>query len=568
MLVDGRTIPTDSRIEADLCIIGGGAAGIALAREFIGQPKRVVVLESGDLDADARTQALAQGEVVGLPYFPLDTARLRSLGGTTNHWGGFCRPMQSDDLESKPWIPNSGWPISIGELEPYYERARIVCGIRSGEWALERWLTKDRFRPLPLAGDRVATRIAQIVPRRARSFRAAYRAELKAAPNVIVQCGANVTEIETNAAGSLATLVRVATLAGSRYSVAARQIVLAAGGIENPRILLASSRQWPRGLGNGHDLVGRFFLEHPRFIGGFLAPSDPNLSVGLYRNHRAGNSLLLGYLALTRETRRTEGLVHVQISLIPQLVGSFERVRHSGDIGDVRRLVAAVRGRRDRDQFGRHLANVVADLTTWQSVAIPGAPLPVPFPEVVGKLMKSTPLEAQALIPDLLGDIVAAGYAKKIRAPFEKVGLRTRIDPVPNADSRVTLGPDRDELGVPRVRLDWRLSAMDHHSVRRSLEILGAEIGRADLGRVQITLDEDPGVWPVDLAGGWHHMGTTRMSDDPRRGVVDRDGRVHGIQNLFVAGSSVFPTAGSGTPTLTIVALALRLAERLKGLLA
>jgi choline dehydrogenase-like flavoprotein len=181
--------------------------------------------------------------------------------------------------------------------------------------------------------------------------------------------------------------------------------------------------------------------------------------------------------------------------------------------------------------------------------------------------MRSTPAEAQALIPDLMGDIVGGVIVKTHGAPMEQIMIRTRIDPAPNPDSRVTLGTDRDELGMPRARLDWRLTNLDRMSVRRTLEILGAEVGRAGLGRLRVTLDAT-GPWPEDLAGGWHHMGTTRMSDDPKRGVVVRNGRVHGMGNLFVAGSSVFPTAGSGTPTLTLVALALRLAEHLKGRLA
>jgi choline dehydrogenase-like flavoprotein len=566
VIADGRKVPNGSQLDADLCIIGAGAAGITLARQFVGRSTQVIVLESGGTEFDARTQALAQGECVGLPYFPLEASRLRRLGGTTNHWGGVCRPMEPQDFEPKAWVPHSGWPIGLAQIRPYYERARIICGVASPDWELGSWLGKDRLRPLPLAGKRITTRIAQVVPRKARSFAIVYRPDLEAARNVTVHCESNVTEIRTNDAGSLATRVEVATLAGTRFSVAARRFVLAAGGMENPRLLLLSNRQWPAGLGNGHDLVGRFFMEHPRFVGGLLVPTDPNLSVGLYDHHRVAGATLLGYLSIARETQQSERLLEVQMHLRPTMVDSFEHALASGDLDEVRELVTIVRRRRGLDDFGRHLANVVADLTTWQSFAVPGAPLPVPFPEVVGELMRSTPLEAQALIPDLLGDIVAGGYAKIHGAPIGSVRLRTRIEPVPNPDSRVTLGTERDELGQPRVSLDWRLTTSEHHSVRRSLEILGAELGRVGLGRIRIILDDDDRVWPDDLAGGWHHMGTTRMSDDPARGVVDRDGRVHGIHNLFVAGSSVFPTAGSATPTMTIVALALRLADHLKGL--
>ena len=567
MIGDGRTVPRGSRLEADLCVIGAGAAGITIAREFIGRGTSVIVLESGTEAFDADTQVLAGGENVGLPYFPIESTRLRWLGGSTNHWGGVCRPMQPEDFEATRGVPLSGWPIAYEEVRAYYEQARRICGVPTGEWSVASWGRKGRSRPLPL-GERIVTRIAQIVPHRARSFRVAHQAGLGAARNVTVLCRSNVTEIETNAAGNLVTRVRARTLDGNHFSVAARHTVLAVGGLENPRILLASNRQWPRGLGNAHDLVGRFFMEHPRFVGGLLMPSDPRLPVGFYDHHDVGRSRMVGYLSIARKVRAAEGLVDVQIGLHATYPPSFERLQGSDRVADLKRLVALARGHGDHDGFGRHLAQVVADLTTWQSVALPGAPLPVPFPELVGTLMRSTPAEAQALVPDVLGDLVGRAYARVLGAPVDHVQLRTRIDPVPNPDSRVTLGERRDALGLPELRLDWRLTALDRHSVRRSLEILGAELGRAGLGRVRILLDEEGREWPEDLAGGWHHMGTTRMADDPRHGVVDRLGRVHGIPNLMVAGSSVFPTAGSGTPTMTIVALALRLADHLKGVMA
>lgn len=143
--------------------------------------------------------------------------------------------------------------------------------------------------------------------------------------------------------------------------------------------------------------------------------------------------------------------------------------------------------------------------------------------------------------------------------------MTTRIEPAPNPDSRVVLVGDRDELGLQRVALDWRLSEADKRNVRQTLELFGAEIGRAGIGRPKILYEEDDSGWPEDLGGGEHLMGTTRMSDDPKQGVVDRHCRVHGMANLFVAGSSVFPTAGGATPTLMIVALAIRLADHLKG---
>jgi choline dehydrogenase-like flavoprotein len=563
VFVDARSIADGTVLEADLCIIGAGAAGIALTRELIGTPIRVAVLESGDTTFDEATQELYAGPVVGLPYFPLDTARLRYFGGTTNHWGGVCRPFEAEDFEAKDWVPLSGWPIGKADLDPFYERARLVSQVNSGDWDLDDWLERDTDEPLPIPPDRVVTRVAQVVKKAARSFGTAYRNELERAANVTVYLRANATEIETDEPGTTATRVRVATLAGSGFSVAARRFVVAVGGIENPRLLLASNSRFPSGLGNGNDLVGRFFLEHPRFLGGMVMPADSHIPVDFYDDHHVVGTELEGYLSISRDILRSERLVDVQIRVTPTFVAPFVKSLDSDDVASLKTLIQATRGG-TIDDFGRHLSNVVGDLLTWEQFAIPGSPIPVPYPEVVGRLMRSTPVEAQALIPDLLGDVAAASYAELYDAPVDSLALTPRIESAPDRDSRVSLTTERDPLGVPRAQLDWQLSELDRHSARRALEIVAAEFGRAGLGRVQITFDENTRDWPADLAGGWHHMGTTRMSDSPRTGVVDRDCRVHGFANLYVAGSSVFPTPGSGTPTLTIVALALRLADHLR----
>jgi choline dehydrogenase-like flavoprotein len=190
--------------------------------------------------------------------------------------------------------------------------------------------------------------------------------------------------------------------------------------------------------------------------------------------------------------------------------------------------------------------------------------LPVPKPEVISLIMRSPPEERERVIVDYLGSIGLFAYDQTLGTiPVDHVDVTTRIEPVPNPDSRVTLSGELDLLEQPRAQLDWQLHPLDKYSVTRTLEIMGAALGRAGLGRLQI-INDDNTTWPEDIRGGWHHMGTTRMSDDPKRGVVDKHCQVHGLSNLFIAGSSVFPTAGSGTPTMTLVSLALRLADYIK----
>ncbi|MEO8422491.1 MAG: GMC family oxidoreductase [Actinomycetota bacterium] len=557
-------MPSESTVDTDLCIIGAGAAGITLAREFIGSSVRVALLESGGEGFDSQTQSLYEGPVTGLPYFPLDTPRLRYFGGTTNHWAGVCRPFDNADFESREWVPFSGWPITVTDLDAYYPRAQEVVQLTSDQWDTAGWVGRDRYAPLPLLGDRVLTRVDQIVPPDKRRFSDLYGDELKAATNVTVYLEANVTEVQIDEVGTAATGVSVATLTGNRFAVSARVIVLAVGGIDNARLLLASNSWFPNGIGNQNDLVGRFFLEHPRFVAGVVAPTDPNLSIAFYQEHIVDGTIIQPRLAISRETQEAEGLADVQIRIDPVHDAALERAANSADVEHLKALRDALQGKGAGD-IGQDISNVVSDLMTWHRFTVPGAPIPIPYPDVMGTVMRATPREKQSLIPGLLGDIAGFLYTRvEGNLPLDSLLLTARFEPAPNPESRVTLVRELDEVGMPRAELDWQLSASDRHAVRRSMEIVGAEFGSAGLGRVRILFEEEGSEWPADLAGGFHHMGTTRMSDDPKQGVVDRDCRVHGMSNLYVAGSSVFTTGGSSNPTMLIVALALRLADRLR----
>jgi choline dehydrogenase-like flavoprotein len=299
-----------------------------------------------------------------------------------------------------------------------------------------------------------------------------------------------------------------------------------------------------------------------------IIPANRHLEVGLYETHSLAKTRLLGYLGLTEETIRKEKLVDIQVRMAPVYSEAYRESHKAPEIASLQYLVQKLRRRELPDDFATHVSNVVDDLLTAQKAFLPAAPLPIPKPQALRRLLAADAAERERLLPELFGDIAfVANEQIFTNTPLDHVKLSTRIDPVPNPDSRITLGSDRDPLGLPKIVFHWQLSPLDKQSVRRTLEILGAELGRAGLGRLQITLDDDDTTWPKDTRGGWHHMGTTRMSDDPKRGVVDRNLKVHSISNLFIAGSSVFPTAGSGTPTMMLVSLALRLADHIKGLM-
>jgi choline dehydrogenase-like flavoprotein len=466
MFLDFRSADDGLSIDTDLCIIGAGAAGITLAREFAGSFIDVCLLESGGFEAEPQIQSLYEGEITGLDY-SLDGSRLRFFGGTTNHWSGRCGPLKAIDFEVRDGIPLSGWPIGLGDLEAYYKRAQPICELGPYVYDDRGWEVAGIQRP-PFDAAILETQFWQNSP--PTRFGSIYREELKAAGNIRVLLHANAVNFRTDATGSAVDHIDIRDLGGKSGRVKAKLFVLACGGIENPRLLLASNHESPRGLGNSSDRVGRCFMEHPHvFVGEMFA--DP--SNGEYDFVEA------------LKWRRSEGTV-------------FEPGFYMNE---------------DRQKEHRILNGCL----TFYDGGTPIGP-------------DQNVLSAQVVV---------------------------QAEQEPSLESRVTLSSERDALGMPRPRLDWRLGELDLRSVEALTEAFGAEIARLKLGRLKL-FDE----WRA--AVGSHHMGTTRMSDDPQTGVVNRDCRLHDVANLYVAGSSVFSTSGFVNPTLTIVALAVRLADHLK----
>jgi choline dehydrogenase-like flavoprotein len=509
--------------------VGAGAAGITLAHELSGTSSKVLLVESGGFELDPRTQSLYAGQNVGAPYFLLDACRLRFFGGTTNHWAGLCGKLSAIDLAERPWIKASGWPFGLAELEPYYERARPLLAIENHPSELSFWEdphTRPRFR---LRDVRQQVNIFSPPVR----FGQEYRKTILDSRNVTLMTNANVLELEAAGSGSAVARAKLACLEGPRFSVTARQYVLATGGVENARLLLLSNRHHPAGLGNAHDLVGRYFAEHPMPTVGELLPSDPFLPTQLYSNPRIDGLFGQVVLTLDEEVQRQEKLAHCSYILLPEteeLKPLYEETLEARE-----RFQEAIERLPPQD-FEDHLEAILRDidglLATWKRR------------EESGRSLRRV----------------------------KRFTVLCRPEQLPNPESRVTLSQERDALGKHRVQLDWRLLPEDKRSARLSLQTLAHRVGEAGLGRVKVRLDEDYGSWspPRDQIpwngppGSNHHMGTTRMHTDPRRGVVDENCRVHGVENLYVAGSSVFPTGGHVPPTLTIVALAVRLADHLK----
>jgi choline dehydrogenase-like flavoprotein len=490
-LIDARRLPAGHSVSADVCVIGGGPAGIVVARGVARRGLRVVLLESGGLEPEPAVQALAEGRSIGRPYWSLASSRLRALGGTTGHWTGWCRPLDETDFGARAWVENAEWPIAYRSLVPYYRAAQKLCELGPFDYSPAAWSKRLSLPLLDLDGAELETVFWQFSP--PTRFGRRYRDELERSNDVQVYLYANATEFAQGTAAGVERL-RAATLEGGRFDVRAGAYVLATGGLENPRLMLASPGRSGLGLGNDHGLVGACFCEHLHTRVGLVLCDRRTL--GGYDNLvHTGNREPVGVrasIALSPELQRREGLMNLCVNLEPTGGTRPYRQRHLDGVGA---LLRQLHGARD------------------------------------------------AVVMELF-----------VRAEQE-----------PTAESRVVLGRARDALGLPLIELDWQPSEKTLDSVQRAVAVLAREFGRSGFGRVfsyahaPVNL---PSAWP-QVTGGHHHMGTTRMHPDPRYGVVDSNCRVHGVPNLFVAGSSVFPSVGYANPTLTLVALAARLSDYL-----
>lgn len=538
MLIDARQLPAGHVVETDVCIVGGGPAGLTVARELAGFNVRVCLLEGGGLAMDRQAQELCSGAMAGnYPISPL-RSRARQYGGTANRWlidlpngasGVRYAPLDEIDFEQRSWVAHSGWPFDKAQLEPYYRRAQKICGIGPYAYEPEAW-EDGEAQCLRLPADWVVTRMFQFGAKTV--FTRDIPNELNCSNNVTTYLNANVVEIETDQLGKVAVAVKVACLDGKRFSVVGKCFVLAAGGIENARLLLLSNTSQPAGLGNQYDLVGRFFMVHPQFHRDQFIPANADIfrRAFLYDVREVNQLTVMGRLGLAKKAMEREQLPNLGVMLLPRLGGYwFEKA------ADVEALLN--RGGISRRPF-RYFNRVMFRLRRRASKACRKA------------------LRIEYFNPTLEGggwsDL--PGVEKKY-AFFEMVSL---VEQYPDPENRVMLDAELDRLGVRKLKLHWRWSDADHQRIFRARAAVCRSLAKAALGTSQL---RDLGPQNID---SHHHMGTTRMHRDLRQGVVNADCRVHGVGNLFVAGSSLFPTGGFANPTLTIVALAARLADHIK----
>lgn len=494
MLIDCRELNNKQLMSCDLCIVGAGAAGITLARSFLNSGYSICLMESGGFKPSKRTQELYKGwiefnEEPGVEAY-LHSSRLRYFGGTTNHWAGLCRNLDSADFRKHEWIEHSGWPIDESDIKPYYSKAAETVEIEPFEDFDNEKKGCSDYRAF-INSDDICWKTFHISP--PTRFGRKYRKELVNAKNVRVCINANMLRVSLNKNGDAVKHITCGTLEGIRFNVSAKYFVLSTGGVENARMLLLSNDIQKSGIGNAHDQVGRYFMEHPHY------PHAAN----------------------------------VIFTSTPEKLTMYDRSKNKKSF--------SVLGFTDRTQEKHHMLNTAMHIVTPQHNSR----------EV---------LDAGDVFSFF--DTLRTGRSSSNGPHFAQVLIMSELNPDPN--NRVYLDDDVDRLGLRRTRLKLKLTDQHITTITKSIRIFATELARVSNGRLRINFREDDPARRGYYFPANHHAGTTRMSENPKAGVVDRDCKVHGVSNLFVAGSSVFSTVGFANPTFTIVALALRLSDHIR----
>jgi choline dehydrogenase-like flavoprotein len=504
-------------LSADVCIVGSGAAGISIALELVGTRHQVLVLEGGGVGPEAESQRLYETETGEVPFRSAQLGRGRVFGGTTTLWAGQLLPLSELDFEERDWVPHSGWPFGRAAIEPYYRRAERVMQVPTLTYDERSW--PDGLRRPPQL-DPSKFRFQHSVFSGHRNLAKAYGTRLADASNVRVVVHANVTEVKTDATGSAVERLELKSLRGHTGSATAGHYVICCGGIETVRILLASE-----GVAGSRDLLGRYFQDHMNALIP-VRPAQKRKFQAMFNTRRVGSLRYYPKLAATSELQREERLLSVGADACYVPDGETA-------ITSAKRAAEALRSKERRHE-------------------LPGA--------VAGTLTRPHQMAAAAYRHFVL--------RQKASENFGPTYLGIQVETVPNPDSRITLGERRDALGMPLAIVDWRPTDAERRAVEIYARLLAEEFERAGLGRLDLSslpLPSDRRELHDAIMSGNHHLGATRMHQDPAQGVVDEHCTVHGISNLHIASGSVFPTGGFSNPTLTIIALSLRLADHLEG---
>jgi choline dehydrogenase-like flavoprotein len=523
MIIDGNTLNSGTSLACDLCIVGSGAVGMSIAAEFKSAGRSVILIESGRPEFDEEVQALNDVSVTDLPVGP--RARVRQVGGSTTAWSGKWLTFAPADFERKPWLANTGWPLRLEELEDYYVRASVM---HRGP-APSDYVQFSTTGQSAAGTDLLPVSVYWLHPKDL-DFSLTVGRFITSSQTVSLYYSVTATNIVLDDALSAVSHIEAVSAAGAAIDVRAAHFVLAAGGIENPRLLLASNRQSPNGVGNTFDNVGRYFMDHPK---GSLA----HVQIG----REQAFPQCLGITFPRNGTHRLDFGMRLSDRVVERerLVSSYVVWRPQTEVEpstSVRALFScAILLVRGRGLNRKLLHNFIFSLVQVDKANL--------FSYLANRFAHKIGLRS--------------GSPKRFRMNFH-------IEQEPRPENRITLSDRRDRHGQPLPRLESSLSKTEIRSIKVLHESIDALLAERGCGMLVWDSGAAPEFRTLATTSSSHHCGTTRMGLAPEDSVVDPDCRVHGIDNLYIGGSSVFPTASFANPTFTLVALAIRLADNLK----
>lgn len=543
LLVSGQTI------ETDVCIIGGGPAAIALALKLNGANKTVLLFDAGGLKHPDGDQTLYEGYVSDSSmHSPPDKYRLRAWGGTSRIWAGRCAPFDAHDFEHRPHIKYSGWPFGFEELKTHYAEANEFLEL--GHFAYDAQDESIKYAPDLIPGFTDEQIHCNSIERFSRPTNVAqrYHNRLKRSKNLHIWRGSNCTALESHADGSHITRAHMVSAGGAKFSVKAKQFVLAAGGLETTRLLLHSDQRHPGGMGNENDLLGRFYMSHLSGTVGCLQVHLPPTAVhhgyfktpdGIYGRRR---------IQLNADTQHQLGIGNAIARLhFPSIPDPSHHNSVLSSLYLSRHLLRFEYRKRLQPNSG---FNIRSELAHIHNIA--HNPMDV---LQFGVHMLARRTLARRKFPSVI-----------LKNRDNRFCLEIHSEQNPNPDSTVKLAQSTDRLGMRKLSIDWRYQASDIDTVQQTLHCIAQSLKRRQIGTLDFQSDEVEAALLQHGAYGGHHLGTTRMGNDPKYSVVNRHCRLHAISNLYIASGSVFPTSSQANPTLTIVALAMRLGQHIKQL--
>ncbi|QPN69539.1 GMC oxidoreductase [Synechococcus sp. CBW1108] len=522
-IIDLAQANTTSEFHCDLLVVGAGVAGLVIADRFRFAGFTVDILETGGLTYEQTSHDMNDAEMAGKYHAGTKDGRFRMYGGSTSRWGAQLLTMMPSDFELKTHIPNTGWPLSSSDLSPYLHAAELLLGVDHLSYCsdLQNYLSS----PVPpLSEPGLQYRFSKRAGYRYRNMARTLGKKCIDDKNTRVFLHATATNIFTDESGSSVSYVQVRAANGKAFRFHGKQVVLAAGSIEICRLLLASSSVHSNGIGNSSGHLGRWFHDHLAVNAAILCPKD---------REKFLNMISPWYLENTRH--------NLKFSTTAAWQARNKVTNISGQI-----------------LFEYKSSSLFAWLSHQvHSYKFGFAP----------HCLRSVPLlTSSAEIFDIFYLIWMRLAARRLWCPkTANIMLRIDSEQCPTPDNRITLSRNFDVLGMPKAVIHWHWGECERRSFAAYKQLFAAQWKAWNLGELTWLVDFDESSdWEKHAIDSYHIMGGTRMSKNPNSGVVDSDLAVHGIANLSIASLSVFPTGGSANPTLTLMMLALRLADRLK----